>query len=141
MNICYAANRNLRGKFTEKDVPGTNFKEITLTPYYAGTDEYDDIEDTYYIYLPTGYFVEGKSASYVADRNGNYPFTVYDGSTKKTFVYEVDSIEATEEDDVKNVYADFRLMYDYEKKHIFLNLITDKQRTITTPQGTTVTMK
>lgn len=21
MNICYAANRNLRGKFTEKDVP------------------------------------------------------------------------------------------------------------------------
>ena len=30
-------------------------------------------------------------------------------------------------------------MYDYEKKQIFLNLKTDKQRTITTPQGTTVT--
>ncbi len=139
MNICYAANRNLRGKFTEKDVPGTNFKEITLTPYYAGADEGDEEEDTYYIYLPTGYFVEGKSASYVADRNGSYPFTVYDGSTKKTFVYKVDNIEAPEEDDRKSVYIDFRLMYDYEKNQIFFNLKTDKQRTITTPQGTTVT--
>ena len=86
MNICYAANRNLRGRFTEKDVSGTNFKEIILTPYYANIDEDTEDEDTYYIYLPTGYFVEGKSASYVADRNGSYPFTVYDGNNKKTAV-------------------------------------------------------
>ena len=139
MNICYAANRNLRGKFTEKDVAGTNFKEITLTPYYAGTDEDDDTEDTYYIYLPTGYFVDGKSASYVVDRNGSYPFTVYDGTSKKTFVYKTDNIEVPEEDEEKSVYAVFSLMYDYEKKQIFLNLKTDKQRTITTPQGTAIT--
>lgn len=139
MNICYGANRNLRGKFTEKDVAGTNFKEITLIPYYAGTDEDDDTEDTYYIYLPTGYFVEGKSASYVVDRNGSYPFTVYDGTSKKTFVYKTDNIEVPEEDEEKSVYAVFSLMYDYEKKQIFLNLKTDKQRTITTPQGTAIT--
>ena len=138
MNICYGASRNLRGRFTEKDISGTNFKEITLTPYYTNMDE-DAAEDTYYIYLPTGYFVEGKSASYVADKNGSYPFTVYDGNTKKTFVYKVDSIEETEEDDKKSVYVDFKLMYDYEKKQIFLNLKTDKQRTITTPQGTSIT--
>ena len=137
LNICYAANRNLKGRFTENDVSGTNFKELTLTPYYADTDE-DAEEDTYYIYLPTGYFVEGKSASYVADRNGSYPFTVYDGNTKKTFVYKVDNIEAPVEDDKKSIFADFKLMYDYEKKQVFLNLKTDKQRTITTPQGTTI---
>ena len=118
LNICYAANRNLKGRFTENDVSGTNFKELTLTPYYADTDE-DAEEDTYYIYLPTGYFVEGKSASYVADRNGSYPFTVYDGNTKKTFVYKADNIEAPEEDDKKVVYADFKLMYDYEKNKYF----------------------
>ena len=138
MNICYGASRNLRGRFTEKDISGTNFKEITLTPYYTNMDE-DAAEDTYYIYLPTGYFVEGKSASYVADKNGSYPFTVYDGNTKKTFVYKVDSIEEPEEDNKKSVYVDFKLMYDYEKKQIFLNLKTDKQRTITTPQGTSIT--
>ncbi len=138
INTCYGASKSLRGKFTEKDVPGTNFKEITLTPYYTGIDEDEDEDNTYLIYLPTGYFVEGKSASYVADRNGSYPFTVYDGNTKKTFVYKIDSIEDPGEDRKKSVYADFRLMYDYEKKQVFLNLKTDKQRKITTPQGTSM---
>ena len=138
MNICYGASRNLRGRFTEKDISGTNFKEITLTPYYTNMDE-DAAEDTYYIYLPTGYFVEGKSASYVADKNGSYPFTVYDGNNKKTFVYKVDNIEELEEEKKREVYADYKLMFDYEKKQIFFNLKTDKQRTITTPQGTSIT--
>ena len=136
MNICYAAS--FKGKFTEKDVSGTNFKEITITPYNTKDDE-DDEERDYYIYLPTGYFVEGDSASYVADRNGSYPFTVYDGTNKKTFVYKVDDIEDPVEDEKDNVYADYKLMYDYEKKQIFLNLKTDKQRKITTPNGMTIT--
>ena len=135
-NMCYAAN--LRGKFTESEVSGTNFKEITFTPYYRNSDE-DDEENSYYIYLPSGYMVEGKSASYVADRNGTYPFTVYSGSTKKTFIHEVKDIEPKEEDSKKSIYTDFKLIYDYEKKQIVFNMKTDKQRTITSPKGSTVT--
>jgi hypothetical protein len=138
INICYAASRDLRGKFTEKDVPGTNFKEITFTPYYRNADE-DTEENDYYIYLPSGYRIEGKSASYTADRNGSYPFTVYSGNTKKTFIHKVDDIEVFEEDDKKSIYTDFKLIYDYEKKQIIFNLITDRLRTITSPNGTAVT--
>lgn len=137
LNICYGAtNKNLKGKFTESDIPGTNLKKITITPYYTNDD---NEEKSYYIYLPSGYFVEGNSATYVADRNGQYPFTVYDGVNKKTFVYKVDSIEDTDEYEKKHIDADYKLNYDYEKKQIIFNLKSDKQRTITTPKGTTVT--
>mgnify|MGYP000846724658 FL=1 len=136
LNVCYGStNKNLKGKFTESDIPGTNFKQITFTPYYKNNDE----EDTYYIYLPSGYFVEGSSASYTADKNGSYPFTVYDGSYKKTFVYKVDNIEEPESHDDKDViHKDIKLMYDYEKKQILFKLQLDKQRTVTTPKGTAV---
>ena len=137
LNICYgSSNKNLKGKFTESDIPGTNLKQITFTPYYKNNDE----KNTYYIYLPSGYFVEGSSASYTADKNGRYPFTVYDGSYKKTFVYNVDNIEKSEKHDDKDIiHKDTKLMYDYEKKQILFNLRLDKQRTVTTPKGTVVT--
>ena len=136
LNISYGlSSKNLKGKFTESDIPGTNFKKITLTPYYSN----DDKERNYYIYLPTGYFIEGSSASYTADKNGSYPFTVYDGSYKKTFVYNVDNIEEPENHDDKDViHKDIKLMYDYEKKQILFNLRLDKLRTVTTPKGTAV---
>lgn len=140
-NPCYGAvNKNLRAKFSVSDVTGTNFKEITINPYYINEDE-EDKEKSYYIYLPSGYFVEGGSASYVADKDGIYLFTVYDGSYKKTFTYKIDNInEDVEKDkDSDNFYYDFKLMYDYEKKQIFFNLILDKQRTVTTPKGNEVT--
>ncbi|HHZ01829.1 MAG TPA: S-layer homology domain-containing protein [Tissierellia bacterium] len=136
LNIVYASSRNLRGKFTESTVAGTNFIEITLEPYYSNDDE----ERDYYIYLPSGYFVEGKSATFVADRNGRYPFTVYDGTYRKTFVHTVDSIEEPiDYHSKKDIYADFKLLYDYEKKQIVFNLQTDKLRTIKTPKETSLT--
>ncbi|NLJ59035.1 MAG: hypothetical protein GX339_09350, partial [Tissierellia bacterium] len=120
LNISYAS-RNIRGRFTESDVPGTDFKEITFSPYYPNDEE----ERDYYIYLPSGYFVEGRSASYVADRNGRYPFTVYDGSSKKTFTYSVDSIEdPIDRSDKSTIYKEFQLMYDYEKKQVLFNIQT-----------------
>ena len=138
LNIVYGLpGKKLRGKFLESDVPGTNFKQITLTPYYSNVDE--DEQSTYYIYLPSGYFIEGSSASYVADRNGSYPFTVYDGSKKETFVYNVKNIEESGgNDDEEIIPKDTKLMYDYEKKQIVFNLRLNKLRTVTTPKGTSV---
>ena len=138
LNIVYGLpGKKLRGKFLESDVPGTNFKQITFTPYYSNVDE--DEESTYYIYLPSGYFIEGSSASYVADRNGSYPFTVYDGSKKETFVYNVKNIEESGgNDDEEIIPKDTKLMYDYEKKQIVFNLRLNKLRTVTTPKGTSV---
>ena len=138
LNIALGApNKKLRGKFSESDISGTNFKQITLTPYYSNVDE--DEQSTYYIYLPSGYFIEGSSASYTADRNGSYPFTVYDGSNKETFVYKVKSIEETDKDnDEEIIPRDIKLMYDYENKQIVFNLRLNKLRTVTTPKGTSV---
>lgn len=142
-NISYGAvSRNLKAKFTEKDVPGTDFKEITITPYYSNIDEDDDEEEkTYKIYLPSGFMVDGASATYVADRDGEYPFTIYDGSTyKKTFVYDVDDIDEDEDDEKKwNILFDYKLMYDYEKKQVFFNMNLDKLRTVETPDNTSIT--
>lgn len=132
LNLSYGS-KNLKGKFTENSIPGTKFKQITLTPYYSNTDD----ENSFYIYLPSGYFVEGSSASYVADKNGRYPFTVYDGSYKKTFIYNVDNIEEATETQ-ENIPVEFSLLYDYEKKLILFNLKSDKYRTISTPENTTV---
>ena len=138
LNIVYGLpGKKLRGKFLESDVPGTNFKQITFTPYYSNVDE--DEESTYYIYLPSGYFIEGSSASYAADRNGSYPFTVYDGTYKETFVYKVKSIEEPDADKDKEIIPkDIKLMYDYEKKQILFNLQLDRIREVTTPKGASV---
>lgn len=139
-NICYGAESNkIKARFTQSDVSGTNFKEIKITPY--GHDE-DDKDYSYYIYLPSGYFVEGTSATYVIDKNGTYPFTVYDGSNWRTFTYKVTTVEKSEDDEKEKkkkedeISADFDLMYDYEKKQILLNMKLDKVRNIAAPGKT-----
>ena len=142
-NTSYGAESNyLRAKFTVEDVTETNFKEITITPYRYknGSKIQDDEDTTYYIFMPTGYLTKSKSASFVADRNGKYPFTVYYGSTKKTFLYTVDDIEDDDSDETDDdeIYFTNKLMYDYEKKQILFHMDIDKLRTTTTPDGTTV---
>lgn len=136
--------------FSIKDVSGTDFKEITVTP--CKYDKHGDPEEasadySYYIYLPSGYFVEGNTASYVADKNGVYPFTVFYKSYRRTFFYTVDDIESDEddeddedEDDEDAVHRDdinlnYKLMYDYEKQSVLLNLQLDKIRTVVTPDN------
>jgi hypothetical protein len=143
----YGAETNyLKSKFTESTVSGTNFKEITITPYryQNGAKLEDDEETSYYIYLPSGYQVSGKSATFVADREGEYPFTVYYSNYKKTFVYKVDDLDENEntdedEDEEEDISFDYELMYDYEKKQILFHMETDKLRTVTTPESTSVT--
>lgn len=139
-NISYGAESNkIKARFTQSNISGTNFKEIQITPY--GHDEEDDenTDYSYYIYLPSGYFVEGTSATYVADRDGEYPFTVYDGSNWRTFTYKVDDVEESnsEDDDTEDdeINLDFSLKYDYEKKQILLNVRLDKVRNIVTPDS------
>ncbi|MEL7649256.1 MAG: S-layer homology domain-containing protein [Sedimentibacter sp.] len=136
----YGESTYLRAKFTEKTVTGTNFKEVTIEPYrYQNGSRLEDAEDTtYYIYLPTGYLVLGKSASFVADSEGEYPFTVYYGNYKKTFVYTVDGIDGddSDSDDDDDIYFSYELQYDYEKKQVLFHMDIDKLRTVTTPEGT-----
>lgn len=140
-----AESKYLRAKFTETGVSGTSFKQITITPSrYDGKIIEDDEDTTYYIYLPSGYFVEGKTASYVADRDGEYPFTVYYGTQRKTFVYKAEGInneadDSNEDKDNDEVNFDYKLMYDYEKKQILFNMHLDKLRDVTTPKGTSLT--
>ncbi|MDW5300024.1 MAG: S-layer homology domain-containing protein [Sedimentibacter sp.] len=148
-SISYGAENNyLRAKFSETDISGTNFKEITINPsrYQNGTRLVDEEDVEYYIYLPSGYLVQGKTASFVADQEGKYPFTVYYGSYKKTFFYTVDDIEEKENttdvgfDDKDNeINFNYDLKYDYEKKQILFHISTDKLRTVTTPESTTIT--
>lgn len=137
-NIGYSAENNkMKARLTKSDVSGTNFKEIKITPY--GHKE-EDKDYTYDIYLPSGYFVRGTSATYVADRNGVYPFTVYDGSSWRTFTYKIDDIEKSDSEDKDKdddeINLSFGLMYDYEKKQILLNMKLDKVRKIVTPSST-----
>jgi len=137
----YGAVKELKVKFTEKEVSGTGFKEITIAPYYTNRSEDENNEKyTFYIYLPSGFMVEAETASYVADRNGEYPFTIYDNGTKKTFTYKVKNVGSVSEDDKKddNIYFEYGLKYDYEKKQIFFSMQLDKMRTVTTPAGKTV---
>jgi hypothetical protein len=136
-------NKSLGADFTTSAVPGTDFVQITVTPHrYDGGELVEDAqEDFYYIYLPSGYFTEGKSASYVADRNGVYPFTVYYGSSKRTFYYTVKGIESTsaeaEDDTDDEIDFEYSLMYDYEKKQVIFNMVLDKVRTVITPDKKT----
>lgn len=145
-NIIYGAESNkVKARFTQSDVSGTNFKEIKITPY--GHDEEDE-DYSYYIYLPSGYFVQDTSATYVADKNGTYPFTVYDGNNWRTFTYKVTDAEKPDKDNEDKDNRDkeddkinlsFDLMYDYEKKQILLNMKTDKVRNIVTPDSSAIT--
>ena len=144
-NIIYGAESNkVKARFTESDISGTNFKEIKITPYGHNVE---DTDYSYYIYLPSGYFVEGISATYVADRNGKYPFTVYDGSNLKTFTYKVNNVEKSDDEDDKGdkekkddkIGLNFSLMYDYEKKQVLLNMNIDKVRNVVTPGSSLMT--
>jgi len=140
-------NKVLDVDFTVKSV-GKGFIEITATPHrYDEDDELieDEVDDEYYIYLPSGYYIEGKSASYVADKNGVYPFTIYFGNIKRTFYYKVKDIEISDseddekdlEDDRDDIYFGYKLMYDYEKKQVLFNIDLDETRTIITPDKKT----
>lgn len=135
-NVVYGAeNKNLRADFTVKDVPGTNFKEITITPYDRRTEIKSDETKTYDIYLPSGYYLTDKSASYVADKNGTYPFTVYDGNYINTFTFKIDNINKKEEISKSDISFDYSLLYDYEKNQIIFNMKLDKLRTVTISNG------
>lgn len=144
-NLVYGAeNKSLRAKFKESDIAGTNFKEITITPYDYDDDDDEDEEKTYYIYLPSGYFVEGTSASYVADRNGKYPFTIYDGRYKNTFIHKVDDIDddipsKDKKENKDKIDFSYELKYDYEKKQVLFNMKLDKLSNVTTPGSRTIT--
>jgi len=140
-------NKVLDVDFTVKSA-GIGFREITATPHrYDDDDELieDEVDDEYCIYLPSGYFIEGKSASYVADRNGVYPFTIYFGNIKRTFYYTIKDIETTDseddendyEDDRDDIHFDYKLMYDYEKKQVLFNIDLDEVRTVVTPDKKT----
>lgn len=140
-----AVNKSLGVNFSVKDVPGTDFKEITAAPVRFDSKNRiieDENDYLYYIYLPSGYFVEGKSASFIADKNGEYPFTVYDrNNNKRTLFYTVNNIKSnssktSDDNNSSNISFDYKLMYDYEKKQVLFNLNTDKQRTVITPAGT-----
>lgn len=139
-NMGYGAiQRDMKAKFTVSDISGTKYKEITITPYY---DYDEERENEYRIYLPSGYFVDGKSASFAADRNGKYSFTVYYGTSKKTFTYTVKNVEQSDDEDKedkKDISIDYKLMYDYEKKQPLFNIKLDKLRSVTTPGGTSTT--
>lgn len=141
-----AIDKLLGVEFTNKAVSGTVFQEITITPnrYDDGELIVDEVDDEYYIYLPSGYFIQGKSASYVADRNGVYPFTVYFGSNKKTFYYTVKDIDSNSTNDKTSLNSndddinfDYKLMYDYEKKQVLFNMELDENRTVVTPDKKT----
>jgi hypothetical protein len=141
-----AINKTLGVDFSTDTVSGTDFKEITITPHRYDDDGdliEDETDDEYYIYLPSGYFIEGKSASYIADRNGVYPFTIYFGSNKRTFYYTVNDIDSTDINDTNNsnddddINFDCTLMYDYEKKQVLFNIDIDELRTVITPDEKT----
>ncbi len=119
-----AVNKSLGVNFSVKDVPGTDFKEITAAPVRFDSKNRiieDEKDYLYYIYLPSGYFVEGKSASFIADKNGEYPFTVYDrNNNKRTFFYTVNNIKSnssktSDDNNSSNISFNYKLMYDYEK--------------------------
>lgn len=139
------SNTDLRASFTETDTVKEKIKTITIN-----VSSKDPAFKSFYIYLPSGYMVEGTTASYPADKNGVYPFTVYDGSgQKRTFYYEVKGIKEAnainnDEDDLNKsdfdlnlLYNNLVLQYDYEKKQCLFYANLDKIRTVKLPSNTT----
>ncbi|HBB28288.1 MAG TPA: hypothetical protein DC000_03390, partial [Clostridiales bacterium] len=139
-------NNNLKAGFTETIAVKDKIKNITINVSSKDTDV-----KSFYIYLPSGYLVEGATATYAADKNGTYPFTVYDNTgTKKTFYYEVKgikepSIPNSQIDDLNKsdfdidvLYSNLNLQYDYEKKQCLFNATLDKIRTVKLPNNTVI---
>ncbi len=139
-------NNDLKAGFTETEPVKEKIKNITINVSSKDTNV-----TNFYIYLPSGYMVEGATASFAADRNGVYPFTVYDNSgTKKTFYYEVKGIKEVYKSDnqiedlnqsdfdINILYNNLSLQYDYEKKQCLFNAPLDKIRTVKLPNNSTV---
>jgi len=139
-------NNNIKAAFTETIAVKDKIKNISINVSSKDTDV-----KSFYIYLPSGYLVEGASATYAADKNGTYPFTVYDNTgTKKTFYYEVKgikepSIPNSQIDDLNKsdfdidvLYSNLNLQYDYEKKQCLFNAPLDKIRTVKLPNNTVI---
>ncbi|QSX07176.1 S-layer homology domain-containing protein [Sedimentibacter sp. zth1] len=136
-------NNNLQASFVETDIVKDKIKNITIN-----VSSKDGNTDNFYIYLPTGYRISGTTATFAADRNGSYPFTVYDNTgTKKTFYYEITNIKDkyyekphTDYDDnifdINILYNNMNLKYDYEKKQLLFNADLDKIRTVKLPNNT-----
>lgn len=142
-------NNNLKATFKETDTIKEKIKTITINVTSKDTDV-----ESFYIYLPSGYMVEGTTASFPADMNGVYPFTVYDNTnSKKTFYYEVKGLKESykydsqiddlnkSDFDLNILYNNLSLQYDYEKKQCLLNAELDKVRTVKLPNNSTVDTK
>lgn len=139
-------NTSLKASFTEAETVKDKIKTITIN-----VSSKDSAFTSFYIYLPSGYMVEGTTASFPADKNGIYPFTVYDGSgQKRTFYYEIKGIKeaSTSYSDIDDLnktdfdlnllYNNLTLQYDYEKKQCLFNAALDKIRTVKLPSNTVV---
>lgn len=139
-------NTSLKASFTEAETVKDKIKTITIN-----VSSKDSTFTSFYIYLPSGYMVEGTTASFPADKNGIYPFTVYDGSgQKRTFYYEIKGIKeaSTSYSDIDDLnktdfdlnllYNNLSLQYDYEKKQCLFNAGLDKIRTVKLPSNTVV---
>ncbi len=142
-------NNNLKAGFTETTVVKDKIKNITINVLSKEADV-----TSFYIYLPSGYLVEGASATFAADKNGTYPFTVYDNTgTKKTFYYEVKGIKEPSvpnsqiddlnksDFDIDILYSNLNLQFDYEKKQCLFNAPLDKIRTVRLPNNSVVDTK
>lgn len=142
-------NNNLKAGFTEAVAVKDKIKNITINVSSKDTDV-----KNFYIYLPSGFLVEGVSATYPADKNGTYPFTVYDNTgTKKTFFYEVKGIKEPSvpnsqiddlnksDFDIDLLYSNLNLQFDYEKKQCLFNATLDKIRTVRLPNNSVVYTK
>lgn len=136
-------NNNLKAKFSENDIVKDKIVNITINVSSKDSDE-----NNFRIFLPTGYMVQGTEASYAADVNGTYPFTVYDSSgKKKTFFYEINSIKNEQKrrtsSDIDNlkinfIYDNFNLKYDYEKKQLLLNANLDSVLEVILPNNSVI---
>ena len=142
-------NNNLKAGFTEATAVKDKIKNITINVSSKEADV-----TSFYIYLPSGYLVEGATATFAADKNGTYPFTVYDNTgTKKTFYYEVKGIKEpsipnsqiddlnVSDFDIDVLYSNLNLQYDYEKKQCLFNATLDKIRTVKLPNNTVIDTK
>lgn len=140
------SNTNLKANFTEAETVKDKIKTITIN-----VSSKDTTFTSFYIYLPTGYMVEGTTASFPADRNGVYPFTVYDGSgQKRTFYHEIKGIKEINKPnsniddlnqsdfDLNLLYDNLNLQYDYEKKQCIFTAELDKIRSVKLPSNTVV---
>jgi hypothetical protein len=140
------SNTDLKASFTEVDTVKDKIKTITIN-----VSSKDTSFTSFYIYLPSGYMVEGTTASFPADRNGVYPFTVYDGSgQKRTFYHEIKGIKEINKSyndiddlnksdfDIKLLYNNLALQYDYEKKQSIFTAELDKIRSVKLPSNSVV---